>query len=156
VQVVITSWFCVFILAAAIYLAAVRGESYRYLFCLAGAAAFYTAWNTFISGANPSRVIVDRESISFVSFRKTERYLYREIHTFLAKDFRGSGKIFLRINRPTLFKGRYWIHAREFNDAEELFLFILKLEYNIHPGSMKARAWDSTRPDVDKTLFPRQ
>jgi hypothetical protein len=121
------------------------------LFALAALVAGYTAWNTFVSRSNPGKVILEEDGISFESYGKQSKYLFDEITTFLAKDFRGSGKIYLRINNHNFLRGRFWIHTREFNDSEELFLFLLKLEYKTHPGSIKARAWDSTRPEVDKT-----
>jgi hypothetical protein len=86
-----------------------------------------------------------------VSPGRQTKYLFSEITVFLAKDFRGSGKIFLRINKSALFKGRYWIHTREFNDSYELYLFMMKLEHQTHPNSIKSKAWNSTRPNVDKT-----
>lgn len=126
-------------------------DLYRGVFFLAALIAFYTVWNTFVSLSNPSKVILEEDGISFVTFGKTIKYLFDDITVFMAKDFRGSGKIFLRINHHTMFKGRYWIHTREFNDSDELFLYLLKLEYKTHPDSIKSRAWDSTRPNVDKT-----
>jgi hypothetical protein len=121
------------------------------LFALIALVAFYTTWNTFVSGSNPSKVILEEDGVSFFSYGKTVKYLFTEIQSFLVKDFRGSGKMFIRVNKSNFFKGRFWIHTREFNDSDELYLYFLKLEYKTHPTSIKARAWDSTRPEVDKT-----
>jgi len=147
-QVTITSWFCVLLICLALYMILIN--VYRGVFCLAGLGAFYTAWNAFVSGSNPSKVLLEEDGISFVSYGRTTKYFFEEITKFLAKDFRYSGKVFLRINKYNFFKGRYWLHTKEFNDSDELFLFLLKLEYKTHPDSIKSRAWDSTRPEVDK------
>jgi hypothetical protein len=149
-RIILVAVFCAAIFVFSLWMiafnAAVRG-----FFAVTALAAGYTVWNTFISRSNPRRIILEEDGISFESFGKTDTYFFDDITTFLAKDFRGSGKIFLRVNNHNLFRGRFWIHTREFNDSDELFLFLLKLEYKTHPDSLKARAWDSTRPDVDKT-----
>jgi hypothetical protein len=149
VQVVVTSVFCIAILFVSLYM--IITNTNRNIFCFVGLIALYTFWNTFVTGSNPSKIILEENGISFVSFGRTVKYLFDEIHIFMAKDFRSSGRIFLRINKYNLFKGRYWVNAKEFNDSYELFLFLLKLEYKMNPDSLKSRAWDSTRPDVDKT-----
>ena len=148
-QVTFVSCFCVGVFIFSLVMIALNDR--RNIFIVVALAAGYTAWNTFVSRSNPNKVILEEDGISFVSYGKTVKYLFDEITTFLAKDFRGSGKMFLRINKHNMFQGRFWIHTREFNDSEELFLYLLKLEYQTHPDSIKARAWDSTRPDVDKT-----
>jgi hypothetical protein len=148
-QITITSCFCVVLIGLSLNMIILN--VYRGLFCFAGLIAIYTAWNTFVSGSNPSKVILEEDGISFISYGRKVKYLFDEITRFFAKDFRYTGKIFLRINNYTYFKGRYWIHTKEFNDSDELFLFLLQFEYKTHPDSIKSRAWDSTRPEVDKT-----
>jgi hypothetical protein len=115
-----------------------------------GLVALYSSWNAFISGANPSKIILEEDGITFFSYGRVVKYFFDEIRIFMAKDFRYSGKIFLRINNYNILRGRYWINTREFNDSDELFLFLLQLEYKTHPDSIKSRAWDSTRPEVNK------
>ena len=149
IQITLTTYFCIGIIVVCLYM--IISDFYRSLFAFAALVAFYAVWNTFISLSNPSKVILEEDGISFVSYGKTFKYLFDEIKIFMAKDFRGSGKIFLRINDHSMLKGRYWVHTREFNDSDELFLYLLKLEYKTHPDSIKSRAWDSTRPNVDKT-----
>ncbi|MDR2551614.1 MAG: hypothetical protein LBD31_00385 [Treponema sp.] len=147
-QITLIGWFCVAVFLLSLFM--IGFSSNRPLFFLAALAAAYTVWNTFLSGSNPNKVILEEDGISFESYGKRIKYPFSGITVFLVKDFRGSGKIFLRINRHNLLRGRFWIHTREFNDSEELFLYLLKLEYQTHPDGLKARAWDSTRPDVDK------
>ena len=148
IQVTLTSCFCIVIILIAIYM--ILLNVYRGLFVLAALIALYASWNTFISGSNPSKVILEEDGVTFVSFGKSCKFFFDEIKSFLAKDFRYSGKIFLRINKYNYFKGRYWVHTKEFNDSDELFLFFLQIEYKTHPDSIKSRAWDSTRPEVNK------
>lgn len=148
-RVILTGVFCIFVFVFSWYM--IVSGTYRQIFMLVAVVSAYTSWNALVSGANPNKIILEEDGISFVSPVRRTKYLFSEITVFLAKDFRGSGKIFLRINRAGLFRGRYWIHTREFNDSYELYLFMMKLEHQTHPNSIKSRAWDSTRPEVDKT-----
>jgi hypothetical protein len=148
-RIILTGIFCVFVFCFSLYM--IISGNHRQLFILIGAVSAYASWNALISGANPNKIILEEDGISFVSPGRWNKYLFSEIKVFLAKDFRGSGKIFLRINKSSFFKGRYWIHTREFNDSYELYLFIMKLEHQTHPNSIKSRAWNSTRPEVNKT-----
>jgi hypothetical protein len=148
-HITLTAYFCIVIVLVSAGMI-IAGYN-RSVFALIALVAGYTVWNTFISRSNPSRVILEEDGISFEAYGKTTKYLFTDIKSFLAKDFRGSGKIFLRVNKSSLLRGRYWIHTKECNDSDELYLYILKLEHQTHPNNMKARAWDSTRPEVDKT-----
>jgi hypothetical protein len=147
-RVILTGIFCVLIFVFSLYM--VFTDNHRQLFILIAAVSAYASWNAFVSGSNPNKIILEENGISFVSPVRQTKYLFSEITVFLAKDFRGSGKIFLRINKSGFLKGRYWIHTREFNDSYELYLFIMKLEHKTHPNSIKSKAWNSTRPEVDK------
>jgi hypothetical protein len=148
-RVIITGIFCIFIFGFSLYM--IANDKYVPLFILIAVVSAYTSWNALVSGTNPNKIVLEEDGISFVCPYRRTKYLFSEITVFLAKDFRGSGKIFLRINKGGLFKGRYWIHTREFNDSYELYLFIMKLEHQTHPNSIKSKAWNSTRPEVDKT-----
>ena len=111
----------------------------------------YTALNTFVVRTYPSQIILEEDGISFFAYGKATKYRFSEIERFMAKDWRGSGRMYIRINDSTLFRGRYWLYLRRCNDGEELFLYLLKLEHKTHPDSWKAKAWNSTRPNEDKT-----
>lgn len=150
VQVTLTGIFTIFIVLACIYLMLFTAP-YRMLFAFIALIAGYSSWNTFISRSNPQKVILEEDSISFESYGKKDKYLFKGITEFRAKDFRGSGKIFIRVNNSNMLTGRYWIHTKEMNDSDELFLYLLKLEHQTHPDSIKARAWNSTKPGEDKT-----
>ena len=149
-QITFIGIFTCLIILACIYMA-LTADLYPGFWGFVALIAFYSSWNTFIARANSSEVILEEDGITFVAYGRKDKYLFTEITHFLAKDFRSSGKIFIRINKPSLLKGRYWLHTLRFNDGQELYLFILKLEYKANPTGLKARAWDSTRPNMDKT-----
>ena len=142
--------FTAIAIVVCIYMA-LTADNYAGLFAVAAFVALYSSWNTFIAKVNSKEVILEEDGISFVAYGRTDKYLFSEITQFRARDFRTSGKIFIRVNNTNFFKGRYWVHTLHFTDREELYLFILQLEYKTHPDSMKARAWDSTRPNIDKS-----
>lgn len=104
------------------------------------AAAIYQVWNVLVSAAYPHHVIIDDESISFCWRNRQDRYLLDEITEFRARANVRNGRIFLRVNKPTIFRGRYWMGTQDFTDGQELFKYIDELECKIHPDGLKARA----------------
>lgn len=104
------------------------------------AAAIYQVWNVLVSAAYPHHVIIDDESISFCWRNRQDRYVLDEITEFRARANVRNGRIFLRINNPTIFRGRYWMGTQDFTDGHELFKYIDELECNVHPDGLKARA----------------
>lgn len=110
------------------------------LFAIVLLVAAYTAWNDFISISNPDTVKINENSISFLAYGREHSYLLSDIKNFRIREFPSSGKIFLRVNKSGLLKGRYWIHTKMFDDGKELFDTLRDMEYNIHPDSLKARA----------------
>lgn len=103
-------------------------------------AAVYQVWNVVVARAFPKSVTIDDDSISFTLFNKTERYEFADITSFKARSNGRSGRIFLRINEPTPFKGRYWMGTNDFTDGQELFFAIDELECKIHPDGLKAKS----------------
>ncbi|WP_231036115.1 hypothetical protein [Pectinatus sottacetonis] len=69
-----------------------------------------------------------------------QKYRYDKIKYFKVREARYSRNMFIRINKPLLGKGRFWINANGFNDSKELYEYIINLEYKIHPRSLKSIA----------------
>ena len=110
----------------------------------------YTYWETYVSLANPEEVIIDDRAITFRGCGKEHTFLWKDIYRFKCKEFIQARKIFLRINEASMTKGRYWINCYYFNDCDELFMFLLDKEYEIHPDSMKAIARRSNEEDLKR------
>lgn len=102
--------------------------------------AAYQVWNTFIAIANPETVEIDEEAISFSAWGRTDRYAWSDVRSFRVREFPSAGKMYIRINDSSLFKGRYWLQTRVMTDGRELFQRICDLEFRIHPDTLKARA----------------
>ena len=149
-QIILPGVFFAMVAVYSFYQIATDGYS---IFALAAIVACYAFWNTFVSGSNPSQVILEEDGISFVSFGRTQKYLFDDISVFLTREFRYARKLFIRVNKYNYLRGRFWVNAARFNDCDELYMNMLKLEYKTHPQSVKSRSWDSTQPNIDKTLI---
>ncbi len=110
----------------------------------------YTYWETYVSIANPQEIIIDDRAIIFKGCGKTHEFLWKDIYSFRVKEFVTSRKIFLRINKADMTRGRYWINCMYFNDTDELYMFLRDKEYEIHPDSMKAIARRTNEEDFKK------
>lgn len=102
--------------------------------------AAYQAWNTFIAIANPETVTIDDEAISFAAWGRTDSYRLDEMTSFRVREFPTAGKMYIRINEPSLLRGRYWLQTRVMTDGKELFQRLCDMEYKMHPDTLKARA----------------
>lgn len=138
IEVVITGFISI---AALIFCTAwaVQGI-YPPLMVLLDIAAFYQTWNTFVAIANPETVTLTDEEISFSCWGRTDAYRIDELSEFRVREFPTAGKMYLRINKHNLFKGRYWLQTKQMSNGAELFRRIQDLEYQIHPETLKARA----------------
>ena len=103
-------------------------------------AAIYQVWNVLVSAAYPKHVVVDDESISFVSMTRTDRYVLSEIKNLYLRANARNGRLFIRIDDPTIFRGRYWVNTQDFTDGRELFEFVVDLECKVNPEGLRARA----------------
>ncbi len=104
---------------------------------LIGIICLYTIYNTFLTGSYPDKVIVTNNYIAFSCMGKIQYYKYNEIKYFKVRDSQYSKNMFLRINRPLFGKGRFWINTRSFHNGNDLYEYIINLEYKIHPNSLK-------------------
>lgn len=150
IEVPVTTAIC----AAAIFYCAfhaIRGDVLTPpLMLLFMTAAIYQVWNALISRAYPRKVTVDDDSMSFSLFGRTDRYAIDGITEMKVRANPRNGGMFVRINDPSLFRGRYWLNTKYFSDGRELFDYIEGLEMRIHPQGLKARARNSKSPKPRK------
>jgi len=100
----------------------------------------YTFWETFVSLSNPKEVQISDEGITFKAYNKEHHYAWSDIKDFHLKEFIHARKLYLTINKPTLFRGKYWVNCYYMNDTDEIFIYLLKKECEIHPNSLKAQS----------------
>lgn len=138
IEVTLTGMVCLAALVVCPYLA-YKGIVPGIMIVLMVPAA-YQVWNTFIAIANPETVEIDEKAISFSAWGRTDRYAWSDVRSFRVREFPSAGKMYIRINDSSLFKGRYWLQTRVMTDGRELFQRICDLEFRIHPDTLKARA----------------
>lgn len=123
-----------------VYHAIVGGAFTPGLYLLFAAAGVYQVWNVLVSAAYPHDVVVDDESISFVSKTRTDTYRIADLDDISVRANRRNGRLFVRIAHPTIFRGRYWIGSQDFSDGAELFDYLIDLEVTVHPDGIRARS----------------
>ena len=148
-KVVFTGYFCIAIFIFCLYELFVTRN---YYWLLGNLVSGYQVFNTFISLSNPEEVDIDDKFIAFKAFGKTHRYNFSEIKDFRVKEMATSKKIYLRINKDdnSLLKGRCWIDCLYFNDSDELFMYFVNKEDEIHPDTIKAYAHRSNKLSPEK------
>ena len=112
----------------------------------------YIIFETFITCANPNKVIITDKSITFEDPRHSDKYLWSEIKDFRVKPLPNRKQVYISINKDDfqLLKGRYWVFCLFFNDSDELYSFFLDKEAEIHPDTMKAKAWNDSKSKKKK------
>lgn len=138
IKVTVPSVFSVFIFLVCIY--EIIFTANKTIFALVGFISLYTFWDAFGSISNPSQVKISSQFLSFTAYGREHQYSLEDITSFKIKEFRYSGKMYIRINKSNRLRGRYWLNTKEFNDGDELFRYMIDLEYHVHPNSLKAIA----------------
>lgn len=98
----------------------------------------YGLFNNIISLSNPSKIIDNGKEIKFFSFGRVHTYSWEKVKYIRVREFYGR-KIYLRIDNPSLIKGRYWIKTAMYNDGHELYEKFKELERELHPNLLKFR-----------------
>ncbi|MBB6217420.1 hypothetical protein HNQ80_003539 [Anaerosolibacter carboniphilus] len=98
----------------------------------------YGLFNNFISLSQPSSIVDDGESLEFHAFGRKHRYEWRKIQYIRIKEFYNR-KLYIRIDNPGLFRGRYWIKTSMYDDGDELYEKLSALERKLHPEQLKFR-----------------
>lgn len=110
------------------------------IFVVFGVTAIYHFWNVFIAHCHPSRVCIDDSRIIFHSFGHDQSYLLRELESFRVREYPSTGRMYLRVGRCSLLRGRFWIATKSFANGSELFDRIRAIEAQVHPTSLKEKA----------------
>ncbi|WP_066499616.1 hypothetical protein [Abyssisolibacter fermentans] len=115
-----------------------RGSTMKYLWVLICFLCVYTIITNFISISYPQRIVIDNDEISFSAFKKTHVFSRKELKGFKIKELKLAEKMYIRVNKPSLFKGRYWIDLKAYNNHKDLSKNLLEIEEIVHPNSLKA------------------
>lgn len=115
-----------------------RGSSMKYLWMFICFLSVYTMITNFIAIGYPEKIIINNNEISFSAFNKSHFYSRKELKGFKIKEQQLAKKMYIRVNKPSLLKGRYWIDLNAYNDYKDLEKNLLEIEEIIHPNSLKA------------------
>jgi len=115
-----------------------RGSSFKYLWMFTCFLCVYTIITNFMAISYPEKVTISSSEICFSAFNKAHVYSRKDLFGFKIKEQQLAAKMYIRVNKPSLFKGRYWIDLKAYNDYKELGKSLLEIEETIHPNSLKA------------------
>lgn len=116
----------------------IKGSSLKYLLMLICFICVYTIITNFIAIGYPEKIGIDNNEICFSAFNKAHVYSRSELTSFKIKEQHLAAKMYIRVNKPSLFKGRYWIDLKAYNDHKDLEKSLLEIEEILHPNSLKA------------------
>ena len=152
VHVVLSNAVMAVVAVVAALWAAVNPMPTQALLLLAALVAAYAAWNAFVSLSNPGHISVSDQELVFAAFGREHRYRLDELTFFNVRQVGGNNKMFLRVNRAGLLRGRYWVDVFYFSDAQALAQTLLELERKVHPDSLKeiARKGQPLNPNKKK------
>lgn len=127
-KITITAIFCAFILVYSLF--SIFTTNVPALWVVAAVVAGYFVWETFVSIANPSKVEVSDQGITFSAYHKSHHYDWNEVKRFKCKPLASGTKMFVRINEAGIFRGRYWVNCYYFMMERNYFsiCFIKKLK----------------------------
>lgn len=138
-RVVLIGYLLIVIALALIIMYALEPTQFIYLFGVC--AAVYGALNTFVFKSNPREVVIDDESVSFVSFGEA-KYDIKKLKTFNVREF-ANAQFYIRVEEEGGKRGRYWVHYYYFEDREELINELYCIEKRVHPDNLKFRGRDN-------------
>lgn len=131
------------ILAALVFLIGIhhilRGSPLKYLWLFVCFLSLYTISVNFISLSYPRKVVFKDNKLIFSAFNREHIYNLDEIKKFKVKERHLAKKMYIRINNPSLLRGRYWIDLKEYSNYKELNDRFLAIEAKVHPNSLKAK-----------------
>ena len=138
VRIIGIGYFSIFLLLYGIYSLITTG-SIMYLTIIM--ICLYIIYETFITCANPNKIMISDKEIIFESPWHKDSYRWDDIVDFRVKELPNRKQVYIRINKDQfdIMKGRYWVYCFYFNQADELYDFFLDKEAQIHPDSIKAK-----------------
>lgn len=109
----------------------------KYLWTFAIFLCLYTIISNFISLSSPEKIEIDDDRIVFSAFNKSHIFFLKDLKQFNIKELHLAKKMYIRVNKASLFKGRYWIDLSAYSEHEKLEKSLLQIEETIHPNSLK-------------------
>ncbi len=137
-KVVYTGYFLIAISVVLAGLYILNPTQYFYLFGIVG--SLYGVINTFVFKSNPKSILIDDETITFLSFGEV-KFKINELERFVIREF-ANAQFYIRVRDKNGTKARFWVSYYYFIDREELIDELYIIEKRIHPNNIKFRGRD--------------
>ena len=134
ITVTLTSIFIVLLLIYAVIKNILDFNINIYTFIIL--ASCYELFNIYIAGVKPLEIDLDSHRFILRGYRKEDIYEIQDLKYMMTKEL-ANKKLYLRINQYSLFRGRYWIDTKSYENSENLYLNIMELERLICPNQLK-------------------
>jgi hypothetical protein len=134
ITVTITSVFIIFLLIYAVIKNLYSFGVNIYTFIIL--ASCYELFNIYIAGVKPLEIVLDSNSLILRGFHKEDIYEIQDLKYMMTKEL-ANKKFYLRINNYSLFKGRYWIDTKSYENNEDMYMKIMELERFVCPNQLK-------------------
>ena len=134
ITVTLTSIFIIFLLIYAVIKNIFNFSINIYTFIIL--ASCYELFNIYIAGVKPLEIELDSQRLILKGYRKEDIYEIQDLKYMMTKEL-ANKRLYLRVNNYSLFKGRYWIDTKSYENSENLYLNIMELERLICPNQLK-------------------
>ena len=134
ITVTLTSIFIVLLLIYAVIKNILDFNINIYTFIIL--ASCYELFNIYIAGVKPLEIDLDSHRFILRGYRKEDIYEIQDLKYMMTQEL-ANKKLYLRINQYSLFRGRYWIDTKSYENSENLYLNIMELERLICPNQLK-------------------
>jgi len=98
-----------------------------FVFCLVAFVDYAVAIS------NPKEVILTKDEIIIKGFAGQHTFKKEGLEKLLVRRFYNAKKVYVRIGKASLLKGRYWIQLDHYSEGELLLSELLKIEEALHP-----------------------
>ena len=134
ITVTLTSIFIVFLLIYAVIKNILNFNVNIYTIIIL--ASCYELFNIYIAGVKPLEIELDNQRLVLRGYRKEDIYEIQDLKYMMTKEL-ANKRLYLRINKYSLLKGRYWLDTKSYENSENLYLNIMELERLICPNQLK-------------------
>ena len=93
-------------------------------------------FNIYIAGVKPLEIELDSQKLVMKGYHKEDVYEIQDLKYMMTKEL-ANKRLYLRINKYSLLKGRYWLDTKSYENSENLYLNIMELERLICPNQLK-------------------
>ena len=91
-----------------------------------------------LGGLNrPRRITADNQGITFHGCRRRHAYQWADLSILKLKEFAFTSSVYIRIGKPRVLRGRYWIEGSKYDGIEALVLELRRRELILHPEREK-------------------